>query len=423
MDNQLQVAFETVSICKLAEGLGIEGLREGAGQKNPFRQDRKAGSFSVQRDYFKDHAHEDHKGGHIAFVQLARPGWSKKECIEFIIRTAGMEPEKQSAGRVKAVVQQKRHKLYRAQREKAEQLPSLCMTEPGPWSVPVRERWTDGHEHLLAVADKLAESRGWKTNVLWKLAGLGKTSLPLLPWSDAKGNKRGWGWLVEKPVMNPRSAGRALELVPVGYHTRYKVFPKDAPPEKRWVYTPYVPATTNPQTGQPKRLSDFQQHLLAMKGKLPAYPFVLGNLDNPRLVVVLEGQFDAASFALAFGWLEHGFPPGVSVVGLRGVQSQSVFLSAYGMWLRKNKPFVWIIGDNDDAGRLLDKRDASNAIDVEPTFLDRLRAQGCTVRAELIGYEGAKDFNDVWRMAPPSVSTMNKWAAHVGVPLEVLGNE
>jgi hypothetical protein len=420
-DNQLQLAFESISICRLAHELCID-IREGAGQKNPFREDRKAGSFSVQKAYFKDHAHDEHSGGHIKFVELARPDWSKKECIEFVIRAAGMEPEKQSAGRVKAVVQAKRHKLYEAQRQKALELPSLNMSAPGPWSAPVRERWEDGHEPLQKVVDKLAASRGWDECVLKQLAAMGKTALPLLPWSDAASNKRGWGWIVEKPLINPRSAARSMELVPVGYHSRYKVYPKDAAPEKRWVFCPYTPEATKPD-GSPKHLSEFQQHLLAMKTKLPAYPFVLGDLNSPRLVVILEGQFDAVSFALAFGWIQNGFPPGVAVFGLRGVQSQTALLSAYGMWLRKNKPFVWIIGDNDDAGRLLDKRDASNSIAVEPSFLDRLRAQSCTVRAELIGHPGCKDFNDVWKACAPDLETMKQWAARVGAPMEVFENE
>ncbi len=160
-----------------------------------------------------------------------------------------------------------------------------------------------------------------------------------------------------------------------------------------------------------------------MKTKLPAYPFVLGNLDSPRLVVVLEGQFDAVSFALAFEWLEKGFPPGVAVFGLRGVQSQSVFLAAYGAWLRKNQPLIWICGDGDSAGRLLDKRDASNSINVEPTFLDRLRAQGCPVRAELINHRGCKDMNDVWKACAPDLETMKQWAARVGVPQKVIEND
>jgi len=185
-------------------------------------------------------------------------------------------------------------------------------------------------------------------------------------------------------------------------------------PEKRWVYVPYIPQ---------KGSTDFQKHLKAMSTKLPAYPFIqtptLPDSTTPRLLIILEGQFDAVSFAAAFGWLdlERGqIPPGVYVMGLRGVQSQKALLAAYGLWLRKHKPFVWIIGDNAAAGRKIDAVKDQNAIASEPAFVDRLRAQGCTVHAELINHPGCKDFNDVYKAARPSVETMLTWARHVGAP-------
>jgi hypothetical protein len=414
-NNQLQIAFERLSIIQLAAALGIAGLREGAGQKNPFRADRHAGSFSVQRSFFKDHANDDYCGGHLAFLACARPSWTKRECIEFLIREAGMEPERQPAGRVKSAQKEKRQALYKAARMEAAGIPKLDHPEPPEWSAPVRECWEAGREPLLQVAAKLADSRSWSKDALLKLAALGKTSLPLLPWSGEKANQRGWAWVVERPEFK----GGSVNLVPVGYHMRYRVFPKNAPSEKRWVFVPYIPSTLDPRTGRPKKLGGIQQYLIDAQLRTPAYPFVLGDLQNPRLCLITEGQFDAVSFALAFGWLENGFPPGVAVFGLRGVQSQKAFLSAYGGLLRKHHPFCWIIGDNDTAGHKIDDFKATNEIKREPTFVDRLLAQGCAVHAELIGYEGAKDFNDVWRLAPPSVSTMCKWAAHVGAPLEI----
>jgi len=405
-NNQLRIAFDRLSIFQLATALGID-IRNGAGQKNPFRKDRNAGSFSVQRSFFKDHADDSYKGGHIKFVSFARPGWTKKECIDFIIRESGQEPEQQSAGRVHAEKKEKRKKLYEATRKAAAEVPSLDIQEPPIWSDPVRDRWLGGLQPLLNISEKLARSRGWESRILHTLAALKKTSLPLLPWSDSAANRRGWGWAVERPVFK----GSGVELVPVGFHARYKIYPRNAPVEKRWVYCPYIPSTT-------KSFSEFQQHLLKKPIKLPAYPFVLGNLSAPRLVVILEGQFDAVSFAAALQWLE-AFPPGVSVFGLRGVQSQKALLSVYGTWLKRWRPFVWIIGDNDVAGRKIDNYKPDNKILSQPTFVDHLLAYGCTVHAELINHPGCKDFNDVWRVAPPSIDIMKKWLKYVGVPTEV----
>lgn len=413
MGNQLNEAFDRVSIVELAAALGIE-LQEGAGQKNPFRNDKSAGSFSVQKKAFKDFANDEHRGGHIAFVRFARPNWDKKEAIEFIIKTAGMEPEKQPSSRVNAAKKLKRADLYRQAKAKREELPGLDVT-PAQWSKPIRERWERGKQPLLDLAPDLAGSRGWIDDALYSLADAGKTSLPLLPWTDRENGNRGWAWIVERPDPIPGSAGRALSLVPVGFHARYEVFQTlesgEKEKSKRWVYVPYQP-------GEGKIKTEFQKHLAAIRYKLPAYPFVLGDLKEPRLVVILEGQFDAASFALAFGWLQNGFPRGVAVFGLRGVMSQAPFLAGYGAWLRACKPFVWVVGDNDKAGRTLDHANAAGDILAEPSFLDRIRAQGCPVHACTVDYDGCKDFNDLWRIVPPSVDTMKKWAAHIGAPLE-----
>jgi len=414
MGDQLTEAFNRVSIVQLAAALGIE-LKEGAAQKNPFRNDKTAGSFSVQKKSFKDFANDEHRGGHIAFVKFARPSWSKKEGIDFIIKAAGLDPEKQPPSRVNAAKKLNRADLYRQAKAKREEIPELEIMA-AKWSKPIRERWDQGIQTLKELAPDLAGSRGWIDDALYSLADAAKTSLPLLPWTDSEKGNRGWGWIVERPDPIPGSAGRALSLVPVGFHARYEVFQTLETGEKeksrRWVYVPYQP-------GEGKAKTEFQKHLAAIRYKLPAYPFVLGDLNEPRLVVILEGQFDAVSFALAFGWLLDGFPPGVSVFGLRGVMSQTPFLAGYGAWLRACKPFVWVIGDNDKAGRSIDRANTAGDIMAEPSFLDRIRAQGCRVEACTVEYEGCKDFNDLWRMVPPSVDTMKKWAAHIGAPLEV----
>jgi hypothetical protein len=401
-EDQLKAAFESVTIVQLARELGIS-LQEGGGQRSPFREDAHAGSFSVMRSGFKDHAAPDHKGGHIAFVQLARPGWSKKECIEFVIRAAGLEPERLSAGKVKREANERRVKMYSRAQARLEALPALGCAEPCVWPSAIRDRWNEGQAAILPHLGKLAEGRGWPESAVRKLIGLNKTSLPLLPWVDG-GEKRGWAWIVEKPVFGLR--GEA-SLVPVGFHARYKVFEAGKVAEKRWAYVPYVPA-------EKPGMSEFQRFLSGYGARCPAYPFVLGSPSKMRLGIVLEGQFDAVSLALAFGWLERGLPPGVAVFGLRGVQSQAAFLAAYGPALRRDRPFVWVIGDNDEAGRALVRRTNAGSLDGEPSFLDRLRAQGCTVAGRFYAIEGCKDFNDIWAAHRPDREQMQSMAGEAG---------
>jgi len=406
MDDQLQIAFDSLTIVQVLHRLGYMDLREGAGQKNPWREDKKAGSFSVQRGYFKDHANDEFAGGHIKAVEFSRPDWSKKQCIDWLIEASGQTPNKQSAGAVKAQMKEKRETLYRNQQRKVEELPKLGMHAPGPMTKEIRDCWNEGQQALLPMVGKLAASRGWDESVMRSMVGQNKTSLPRLPWSNGSDNKRGWAWLIEKPIFE----GGKAALVPVGFHARYKIFKKDEPVEKRWLYVPYVPAT------KPKRMTPMQEFLIKFNTKLPAYPFVLGDLKNPKLIIITEGQFDAVSVAAAFQWLENGLPAGVVIFGLRGVSSPNVFLAAYGAWVRRHKPFVWIIGDNDAAGRAMDRQRVVDAKKIvkEPSFIDRLRAQGCTVEFQWLEVEGCKDFNDVWRAHNPSIDQMHALADVAG---------
>ena len=163
------------------------------------------------------------------------------------------------------------------------------------------------------------------------------------------------------------------------------------------------------------------KQLLLEDGAVVGVETNCGPFRAESVVLATGGTSYAAtgSTGEAFQWLEKGLPPGVAVFGLRGVQSQAPFLAGYGAWLRTSKPFVWVIGDNDEAGRALDHVDTSGNILAEPSFLERIRAMGCPVHACTVNYEGCKDFNDLWRDAPPSVDTMQRWAAHIGAPLEV----
>lgn len=82
-------------------------------------------------------------------------------------------------------------------------------------------------------------------------------------------------------------------LVDCGYHQRFVTIRKADDGTvlrgKHWVFVPYVP-----EAGKVR--SEFQRSLLAGGRSVAPLPFVIGDLDNPRLVVIFEGQWDALSF-------------------------------------------------------------------------------------------------------------------------------
>lgn len=402
-DDQLNRAYANVTCLQVARHFGIK-LKSGI-QKSPFREDKNGQSFSVCHGdrFFTEFTESDKAHGIWEFAKRCELHngiqLTGRERRDLLVELNGETPEKLTPGLVKKQVAVKRKVLYREAAATAQTLPTIAQGEqPGPMSLAVRERWENGLDPLVTKSKIQGMTRGWDEHVILDLIDLNKTSAPILPW----GRGRGWAWMVEKPIYR----NGIISLVAVGYHERYTIHHALEPNERRWVYVPYIPQKVS---------SDFQMHLQIMGVKLPAYPFVLGDLSSvPKLVVILEGQFDAVSFAEAFGWLKNGVPPGVVVFGLRGVHSHVALLAGYGLWLRKYAPFVWIIGDNDKAGRKIDDRKNLNAIAAEPTFVDRLRAQGCTVRAELIGHPNCKDFNDVYRAARPSIGTMRAWAQSVG---------
>ena len=427
-NEQLSEAFSRLSIVEVAARLGIS-LKEGAGQKSPFRPDKKAGSFSVQRNYFKDHACEEHCGGHIPFVMLARPDMTKGDVIKWLIEASGQEVKAYTRSQSKKVSTVKRKDEFRKRDAALKTLPKV--DEPPEWAKFIRDRWETGRRELGHAPEKIAARRGWEPRCVSDLMMFNKMAFPSLPWSYGDGHtqKRGYAFIVEKPAPVMGSSGRCLDLVPVGYHQRFIAINRvTGDKKKQWVFVPYVPSKKQGEDARAfkKRLTHFQQLMVTDAVKLPTYPFVMGDLHNTKLVVILEGQWDAITFAEAFGWIDSEYdiwPEGVAVFGLRGNQSIDVFLAAYGRWLAANQPFVWIIGDNDEAGRSLIKRKDPEKINAAPSFVDRIRAQGCRCKVQyLTGFADCKDFNDVYKARRPSLDDMRKWAHQVGV-LELIGGE
>ena len=190
---------------------------------------------------------------------------------------------------------------------------------------------------------------GWPAGTARFLAEEGLLSAP--EWNG----QRGLAWLVQYP-------GRSAWLE-VGFHMRHK--PRSKGERVAWTYRP------------------------AGVG-LPAVPLVLGNFYGARLAIVCEGEWDAATFAAAAGWLatDTAWPDGIAVLGIRGASGWRAFLDHWRpRWPRR--PRFLLIPDNDEAG-LKWQREFAGAL--APLALS------VTVLPPKAG--GPKDFNDLHRTQP-----------------------
>ena len=376
-DNVLGEACRLVSVLQVAGELGYDGLKLGA-NRSPFREDRKPSFAVIAGGHgFIDYASGD-KGGCWKFVQLARPEWSKGDVANFIIGLSGLEPGERKRPGKRALAEARRARRLRAFEDaRAGWVPRPV--EPTPvWADALRDRFLEGVDFLTddaASAEealKLALWRGWPARWVEELAMMGKLGFPWEPW--ARGHRRA-AFLVERP----EKEGSAV-LVPCGYHQRYFNF-NEGKDYWDWRFRPSE----------------------ALDGvSCRPYPFVLGDLTDPAVVVIHEGQWDAATWWGAAGLFD-GADLGESVVcfGLRGARSIDLFLSVYGAWLAEVRPRVWLINDADEAGREFHSPVTDKAGRVTPSFSDRLYKLGCerVVNSEF-NWPGIKDFNDAYRAAP-----------------------
>ncbi len=123
---------------------------------------------------------------------------------------------------------------------------------------------------------------------------------------------------------------------------------------------------------------------------MPGVPLVLGNFYGARLVIVCEGEWDAATFAAAAGWLasDTAWPDGVAVLGIRDASGWRTFIEHWRpRWPRR--PRFLLIPDNDEAGMKWQREFAAALAAL---------ALGVTVLPPKTG--GPKDFNDMHRGQP-----------------------
>lgn len=421
--------------------------------KSPFRDDGRKGSFSICYGGrgFKDHGGDGIHGDAWDFAKLCWPDLSDRELADKYIDISGiarsLSPPKPAPGqpapppvdpKVRKAMKSIERREARQRQENAiyeqveEQYKPRVEVKPVPlWPEFVRERYFDGWRVLrgaVARMSELAKDRGWPTEWVLELVTMGLISYPLERWMDPSDvvQRRQKAFIVHAPEIiyeGPENDlyGRA-NLRPVGYHQRWFTPPKgDQPAQKGWLYVPCVP--NHPRSVFEKSLTDYGADrgvtVENKSGLFPPLPFVLGDLGRARVIVLLEGQWDAISFFGACGYFEDANPPvGIAVFGIRGAQGLDVFLAYWSKWLRLNNPLVWIIADNDRAGQTwLKAPPAEVGMPRSPSFSEKLEHAGCrrvlTSWLKLTGL--GKDFNDYYRAAKPGPAQMAAWMRSVGV--------
>ena len=437
--------------------------------KSPFRDDGRHGSFSIvgRGSGFKDFGGDGKSGGIWPFARLCWPGMPKGELAKLLIELSGITPTPPPTPRPRAPGEapapaaeidpvvakaaaaiarrdRAREAEERVWRDREEALAPKIEAKPvPPWPAMVCERYEEGVKALEEDprrVKQLAKDRGWPVEWAEQLVALGLVSYVWERWSipGSQWARRQKAFRVDAPeikiVARPGDDGAmAVALMrPVGYHQRWFIPAKNGEPaQKGWIYLPSLPkgaCTVKYEAELAAYAKTLGVDPLNRRGLIPPLPFVLGDLAGPRLVVLLEGQWDAVTFFGACGWFEEWSPPnGVAVFGIRGAQGMEPFLAYWAKWLRHNKPMVWIIADNDEAGEGWYKpKPGEPGMPDPPTLAERLQWLGC--REVIISHlrggdegEWGKDFNDYYRAAQPSTNDMMTWMKQVGVIKETGG--
>lgn len=377
--------------------------RDGVVKVNPFREDRHP-NFHVTENgrVFKDFARDNIKGGVWEFVQLCRPNWTNAEIVACLKERAGGIESPQAASRRR---RQRAPLIARA----VESPRPAVVGKLDPWPASVRARWEEGLHFLRndpVRRHRIAEKRGWPVSVVDSLARLGLIAYPLLPWTNAT---RGTAFLVQAPKRGPLDT---VSLLPLGYHQRWWKACEGKPAEKCWIFAP----NEKPETDRAKWPLQFPP------SKCPAAPFVLGDVANARLLVIIEGQWDAATFFHAAGWFDASSPARVAVFGMRGNQGTQPFFDYYSkLW--PWKPAAWIIRDADKAGESWEPR--RHVWDNGCGFADRLQAICSRVVVSKIKdpQRHGKDFNDYWRARKTSPAEIRRLLESLDLAGALTGNE
>lgn len=410
--------------------------------RSPLREDRTP-SFSIfdHGKAFSDKARADVKGGVWEFVQFCRPQIEAKEVARLLVERAGLRwpewsefagagaPEGESdEARAKRLREERlaRKKAEEAQLEQAEHARraerdglsrrAVALEE---WPACVAERWREGAAaSSVALVAKLCAKRGWPEEWADMLWGMEAMAFPLEPWCEPGAGKA--RRMVAFKVDAPRVVGGSAKLTPVGYHQKFYALETQ---RSGWRF---LPSSKRPERAQ-ERWSSYERAVVqaakergAELGKpmIPPLPFVVGQLERPRLVIILEGQWDALTMLGALGGLhpDGDLSGSVAIFGIRGVNGTAAFIDYWGAWLREVKPLVWLLPDNDGAktggqwfppARAAERKQGVVYLSERLGFMGAPRVVVTPLRAD--AGTGGKDFNDYYRAARPDRAAMNRW--------------
>jgi len=256
---------------------------------------------------------------------------------------------------------------------------AVAKAEPLP-TMPDRVRavWDEGVEQLHrhpGTVDRIDTWRGWPPGTAATLVEDGLLASPV-----TYGVKRGIAFTVQAPE---RCEFGFVQTRQIGYHVRHK---PPAGERATWSFHP-----NESRDGQ----------------STPGLPFVIGAgfASFARTVVVTEGQWDAITLAAAGGWLvnDASWPEHVILFGTRGAAGWRNLWQHWRTFLPAGVAFV-LFADADEAGG---KWTAPRG------FRDTLTAAGHPVRVIRSQVDGAKDINDLHRIAPITTEQISVWLGRV----------
>jgi len=253
---------------------------------------------------------------------------------------------------------------------KVEQLPTMPDR--------VRAVWDEGvdqlHRHPETAA-RIDTWRGWPPGTAATLADDGLLASPV-----TYGSKRGLAFPVQAPE---RCEFGFVQTRQNGYHVRHK---PTAGERATWSFHP-----NESRDGQ----------------STPGLPFVIGAgfCSFAKIVVVTEGQFDAITLAAAGGWLANdaAWPEHITLFGTRGAAGWRNLWTHWRPFLPAGVAFT-LFPDADEAGSKWTSPGG---------FRDTLRDAGHPVRVIRSRVNGAKDINDLHRIAPITTEQISVWLGRV----------
>lgn len=233
--------------------------------------------------------------------------------------------------------------------------------------------WREGVEYLRAsesLVESLARWRGYRVETVRTLAEDGIMGCPI-----TRGDRRGVAFAVEAPE---RCELGIPQTYRIGYHVRHR------PPEGKRATWTFHPSARDAQA-------------------TPALPFVIGAgfASSARLVVIVEGQWDAIALADAGGWLasDTAWPEDIILFGVRGVGSWRIMLDHWRPYLSPSAA-VAVIAQTDAAAQAWNR---------PGNLVETLRRSGRTVWRVNIPPKEGKDVNDLLRAGILDRERVSRW--------------